>query len=204
MLPVVPTAKLRAAAGRARWPAAAAAAVTLLVWAVLHDAVPAAAQVRCADATVSAKRLSDAAVRAALVCLINRYRTERGLPPLSVSPLLNRAAQGWTDTMVSKDEFGSGDLGARVRAAGVNYSTAGENIATGLRTPRQVFRAWLASTYHCQNILSPTYRQVGTGVIPRPVRGYASHAATWTQDFALPVGKRPPSGNSGPADGCPY
>ena len=176
----------------------------LLACAVLSGAAPAAAHVRCADASIAAERLSDPAVRTALVCLINGYRTAHGLPPLRVSSRLDRAAQGWTDTMVSKDEFGSGDLGARVRAAGVNYSTAGENIATGFRTPRQVLTAWLASTYHCRNILSPAYNEVGTGVSPRPVRRYATRAATWTEDFALPAGMRPPSGNAGPADGCPY
>ena len=84
------------------------------------------------------------------------------------------------------------------------WRAAGENIATGFATPRSVVRAWMASTGHCQNILNPQYRNVGTGVSPRAVRGFATGVGTWTQDFALGMHSSPPSGNYGPMDGCPY
>ena len=71
-------------------------------------------------------------------------------------------------------------------------------------TPRQVVDGWMASAGHCENILNPTYRDVGTGVNRHAVGGYASGPATWTQDFALPMGSRAPSRNSGPAHHCPY
>ena len=41
-------------------------------------------------------------------------------------------------------------------------------------------------------------------MVARPTRGYASAPATWTQDFALPMGNATPSGNTGPQSGCPY
>ena len=62
----------------------------------------------------------------------------------------------------------------------------------------------MASTGHCQNILDPTYGNVGTGVEPRAGAGLGVELGTWTQDFALSMGKSPPSGDWGPADGCPY
>jgi uncharacterized protein YkwD len=62
----------------------------------------------------------------------------------------------------------------------------------------------MASTGHCQNILNPTYRNVGTGVSVRPVRGWATGRGTWTQDFALGMHESAPSGNTGPMHGCPY
>jgi uncharacterized protein YkwD len=62
----------------------------------------------------------------------------------------------------------------------------------------------MASTGHCENILSPTYRDVGTGVNRHAVGGYATGPATWTQDFALPMGKSAPSRSVGPMDHCPY
>jgi hypothetical protein len=62
----------------------------------------------------------------------------------------------------------------------------------------------MASTGHCQNILNPTYRNVGTGVSVRPVKGWATGQGTWTQDFALGMNEPAPSGNTGPMDGCPY
>jgi uncharacterized protein YkwD len=60
----------------------------------------------------------------------------------------------------------------------------------------------MASPGHCQIILSPLYTEVGTGVNPHPVRGYASGPATWAQDFALPAGRRAPSHNWAPAQSC--
>jgi uncharacterized protein YkwD len=144
-------------------------------------------------------------LRSAVVCLINQDRAAHHLPPLHASPLLDRSAQGWTNVMVSSDQFTHGtNFASRISAAGYVWRAAGENIATGFATPRAVVRAWMASTGHCQNILNPTYRNVGTGVSTRPVRGYATGAGTWTQDFALGMNQSPPSGNTAPMDGCPY
>jgi len=107
--------------------------------------------------------------------------------------------------MVSSDVFSHGtNFAGRISAAGYVWRAAGENIATGFQTPAGVVRAWMASTGHCENILNPTYGNVGTGVSNRAVSGWASGAGTWTQDFALSMYKSPPSANWGPADGCPY
>jgi uncharacterized protein YkwD len=62
----------------------------------------------------------------------------------------------------------------------------------------------MASTGHCQNILSPRFREVGTGVSRRPIAGLSSGGGTWTQDFGLAMGQPAPSANWGPAQGCPY
>jgi hypothetical protein len=62
----------------------------------------------------------------------------------------------------------------------------------------------MGSTGHCQNILSSSFADVGTGIRARPVRGFASGPATWTQDFGLPMGHHAPSGKTGAAAGCPY
>jgi uncharacterized protein YkwD len=145
------------------------------------------------------------ALRTAVVCLINEQRTSRHLPPLRASRLLDRSAQRWTNTMVATDVFSHGtNFAGRISAAGYVWRAAGENIATGFETPRSVVNAWMASTGHCQNILNPTYGNVGTGVSTRTVRGWATGAGTWTQDFALSMFKSPPSANWGPADHCPY
>jgi uncharacterized protein YkwD len=144
-------------------------------------------------------------LRRAVMCLINQQRTSRGLPALRESPLLDRSAQGWTDVMVASGIFTHGaNFAARITAAGFAWSSAGENIATGFGTPRAVVLAWMRSADHCQNILSPYFRDVGIGANGRPVPGWATRPATWTEDFALPAGERPPSGNWGPASHCPY
>jgi uncharacterized protein YkwD len=144
-------------------------------------------------------------MRAAVLCLINRQRGDRGLPALHENSLLDHSAQGWSNTMVATRSFTHGaDFAARISGVGFNWSSAGENIATGFRTPRDVVNAWMASTGHCQNILSPSYSYVGTGVNRHPVASFSSDPSTWTQDFALQMGQSAPSSNWGPANGCPY
>jgi uncharacterized protein YkwD len=60
------------------------------------------------------------------------------------------------------------------------------------------------STGHCHNILDPRFRDLGIGVVARPVRPFGSAGATWTEDFGLAQGARAPSRNFVPRNGCPY
>jgi uncharacterized protein YkwD len=159
----------------------------------------------CSGATDPVGSTSPQVLRSAVVCLINQERALHHLPSLVASPLLDRSAQGWTNVMVSSDEFTHGmNFASRISAVGYDWRMAGENIATGYATPRGVVRAWMASTGHCQNILNPAYRNVGTGVSARAVSGFATGPGTWTQDFALGMHSTPASNNFGPADRCPY
>jgi uncharacterized protein YkwD len=139
----------------------------------------------------------------AVVCLVNQQRRRRGLPGLRPNRKLNRSAQGWTNAMVVHREFTHGaDFALRISAAGFNWSNVGENIATGYRTPSAVVNAWMASPGHCENILDPEFREVGTGVSAARIPGFSSRPGTWTQDFGLLMNQRPGSGNWGPADSC--
>jgi uncharacterized protein YkwD len=144
---------------------------------------------------------------AAVDCLINQQRMRFGLPAMSVSSDLNHSAQKWTDQMVSSGNFTHGSDTAfsnRLLAAGFNWGEAGENIATGYLTPRDAVAGWMASPDHCQNILDPDYREMGTGETPAPVGRFASSAASWTQDMGLLMGQNPLSHNYAPEKGCPY
>jgi uncharacterized protein YkwD len=159
----------------------------------------------CPGAHTPAIAASDKLLRKAVVCLINVQRANHHLPRLHGNPRLDRSAQRWTNAMVARRDFTHGsNFSARITAVGFVWSAAAENIATGYPTAAAVVRGWMGSTGHCQNILGPMYLDVGTGISRHPVRGYASGAATWTQDFGLPMGHGRPSGNFGPASGCPY
>jgi uncharacterized protein YkwD len=159
----------------------------------------------CAYADVSATSGTISEMRTAVVCLINRQRNLHGLPSLQASARLNRSAQNWNQWMVATGNFTHGsDFAARISAVGYDWQTAGENIATGFVTPRDVVNAWMASPDHCRNILDPTFRNVGTGVSPAAVGTWATQPSTWTQDFGLLMSQNAPSGNSGPQNGCPY
>jgi uncharacterized protein YkwD len=137
------------------------------------------------------------------VCLVNQQRAARRLPALRASRRLDSSAQLWTNTMVRTANFTHGpDFSSRIDATGYFWSMAGENIATGFATPREVVSGWMASLDHCQNILNPTFGDVGTGVNSQALGQYGP--STWTQDFGLWMGHRAPSHNFGPQRGCPY
>lgn len=173
--------------------------------AAAHIHGPRAAGGSCPYARTAANRAPAFALRAAVVCLVNRERARHGLPSLHASTRLNRSAQGWTNAMVDNDFFSHGaNFAARISAVGFNWSSAGENIAAGYTSPREVVDGWMASTGHCENILNPRFREVGTGVRWRGLPKYDIGPAAWTQDFALAMGQRGLSGNYGPMHGCPY
>lgn len=180
-------------------------AVTLLASAAMLTPIASASGASgCAHANSTVFNASGRQLRRAVDCLVNQQRTGRGLPRLKVNGRLNRSAQNWTNVMVYDGEFTHGaNFSARITAAGYDWSTAGENIATGFATPASVVSGWMGDVGHCRNILTPTFAAVGTGVSRLGVRGYTNRG-TWTQDFGLWMGSRPPSSNWGPADGCPY
>jgi len=159
----------------------------------------------CANARSLATRTNLRAMRAALLCLVNRQRSAHRLPSLHEDRRLDRSAQGWTAHMVGTGQFSHGhNFAGRISATGFAWSTAGENIASGYPTPASVMAGWMASEGHCRNILDPRFSAIGLGMVARATGGFASGPATWTQDFALPIGKAAPSRNTGPRNGCPY
>jgi uncharacterized protein YkwD len=159
----------------------------------------------CANANAPATQATKQAMRKAVVCLINKQRSSRHLPALTEQSQLERSAQGWTNKMVTHDDFTHGAaFWTRIQATGFDWQFAGENIASGFATPQQVVTAWMGSEGHCRNILDPQYLSVGTGVSSRPVASAASGAATWTQDFGTTLAQHAPSANWAPANGCPH
>jgi uncharacterized protein YkwD len=170
-----------------------------------HAARQASVNSSCAYADTAATSASVSEMRAAVVCLVNEQRNSHGLPSLRASAELDRSAQNWNQWMVTTGNFTHGsNFAGRISAVGYDWQTAGENIATGFTTPRQVVAAWMASPDHCRNILDPSFRDIGTGVTAAAVGSWASQPSTWTNDFGLTMSQSAPSGNTGPQNGCPY
>ncbi len=144
------------------------------------------------------------AVRSAVLCLINHERAIHGLPKFRVSGKLNNAAQRWANTMVATGNSGNGDLSAQISAVGYNWSQAGSVVGSGFLTAAKMVAGWMGDPGHCEVILDPTYRSVGTGVNVHAVAGYWRKGATFAEDYGLSMGQSPASGNWGPADHCPY
>ena len=74
----------------------------------------------------------------------------------------------------------------RMAAAGFHGSVAGENIAVGQASPKQVIKSWMESDGHCANVMRPNYTMLGVGYHPGAGgRGLGSNF--WTQNFGAPV-----------------
>jgi len=148
----------------------------------------------CADTALAPSAATLPAVRAALLCLHNRDRAARGLPPLRENARLRAAAVAHARDMVRDGYFaherpGGADMATRILDAGYGRhraSSLGENIAWGtgrLATAAEIHRAWMASPGHRANILQRQFREVGIGIaLGVPVAG-RDDGATYAADF---------------------
>ncbi|MCL2351814.1 MAG: CAP domain-containing protein [Firmicutes bacterium] len=115
--------------------------------------------------------------------LVNKERAKAGVAELAWSDALAGAARAKARDMSENNYFShqSSVLGSPfdiMKAHGVTYKTAGENIAKGQKTAIAVMTAWMASSAHRNNILNPRFTEIGVGYS-------ASTGGTtyWTQQF---------------------
>jgi uncharacterized protein YkwD len=141
-----------------------------------------------------------AEVQAAVLCLINQERAQRGEQPLALDPKLQQAAEEHDQEMIAQDYFAhvapSGLTPVqRIRATGYIASpqlgyVIGENLAWGtlsLATPQAIVAAWIASPGHLANILESQYQQTGIAVVPSVPSslGGGQTGATYAQEFGV-------------------
>ncbi len=165
------------------------AAAALLVL----PAAPARADSPCKGANDQVTARSMGQARAAVRCLLNQERAERGVRRLHGSELLRAAATRHSNDMVARTYFdhdgpAGGTLVTRVTRTGyINPRmawTVGENIGWGsgsLGTPKAMVEAWMASPGHRANLLNPAFEDVGVGIALGSPRGGAG--VTYTTDF---------------------
>lgn len=179
----------------------AAGGATALV--TLVAAPGAGAATVCPDADAAPATVGVERSLAAMACLVDHERTARGLSPVAVSAPVAQAARWHADDMAARNYFAHDaplgaphgtSVGDRVTAAGYTWSTVGENIARGQRTPRAVMAGWLGSAGHCANIVRPTFTDAGYGL------SLNGNGPYWVQAFARPMGVPAPIG---PAVACP-
>lgn len=77
-----------------------------------------------------------------------------------------------TDKLTHTGSNGS-NPGDRLKDAGYNWMTYGENIAEGYPTEEAVVNPWLESQGHCKNIMNPDFKEMGV----------ATSGKYWTQLF---------------------
>lgn len=115
-----------------------------------------------------------------VVRLVNQIRQENGLQQLTANWELSRVARYKSQDMKDNRYFSHtsptyGSPFQMIKAFGISYRTAGENIAKGYATPQAVVNGWMNSSGHRANILNPAYKQIGVG--------YVAGGNYWTQMF---------------------
>jgi uncharacterized YkwD family protein len=120
---------------------------------------------------------------AQVLTLTNQERQRAGLSPCSGNDSnLNRSARAKSEDMAANDYFSHqsptyGDPFAMMRNFGVQYQSAGENIAKGPPTPQEVVTNWMNSPGQRANILNGSYTYLGVGYVLKNGQAY------WTQQF---------------------
>lgn len=115
-----------------------------------------------------------------VIRLVNEIRHQNGLRPLTANWELSRIARYKSQDMLDRGYFAHnsptyGSPGQMIRAFGLSYRTAGENIAMGYPSPQAVVNGWMNSSGHRANILNVSYTQIGVGYVPK--------GNYWTQMF---------------------
>lgn len=122
-----------------------------------------------------------------VIRLVNVERAKAGLQALTQNWQLSRVARYKSQDMIDKGYFAHnsptyGSPFKMMESFGIRYSAAGENIAMGQQSPAQVMNAWMNSPGHRNNIMSPSFTQIGVGLAKdRNGRMY------WTQMFIKPL-----------------
>ncbi|CJG20112.1 uncharacterized protein%2C YkwD family [Streptococcus pneumoniae] len=116
-----------------------------------------------------------------VVDLVNQERQKQGLKPLTLNKKLSDVARAKSKDMMDKGYFdhNSPTYGSpfdMMKQFGIEYTTAGENIAKGQQSPEDVMNAWMNSDGHRKNILNPDFTEIGVGY----VKGDTTY---WTQQF---------------------
>ena len=125
-----------------------------------------------------AKSLSEFEQR--VVELTNAERTKQGLSALQIDTELSKVARIKSEDMQKNNYFdhNSPTYGSpfdMMKKFGISYTSAGENIAQGQRTPEEVVQAWMNSAGHRANILNSGFTHIGVG--------YVESGNYWTQQF---------------------
>ncbi|WP_078411006.1 CAP domain-containing protein [Priestia abyssalis] len=140
------------------------------------------AQAQPAAAKPTAQASSVSAFEKKVVELVNQERQKQGLQALQLDTKLSDVAREKSKDMMNKNYFSHtsptyGSPFDMMKQFGIQYRTAGENIAKGQQTPEEVMNGWMNSNGHRKNILSPNFTHIGVGYVE------GSGSTYWTQMF---------------------
>ncbi|MEA3319239.1 MAG: CAP domain-containing protein [Bacillota bacterium] len=115
-----------------------------------------------------------------VVELTNAEREKQGLAPLKLDEELSKVAKEKSKDMQQNNYFSHnsptyGSPFDMMKQFGVEYRTAGENIAQGQQSPEEVVNAWMNSEGHRANIMNENFTHIGVG--------HVEEGNYWTQMF---------------------
>jgi hypothetical protein len=126
----------------------------------------------------------------ALVDETNQNRVQNNLPALQVNPLLQAAAQEKANDMATKGYFAHTSPQGLTpwywfENVGYSFDYAGENLAVNFSDSQDVTNAWMNSTEHRENILSPDFTQIGIATAQGIYNG--QEATYVVEEFGTPA-----------------
>jgi hypothetical protein len=106
----------------------------------------------------------------------NAQRQTLGLAPLTLNSQLSEAAARKAADMFAKNYWAhNSPTGTTpwdfITASGYKYVVAGENLAKNFSTSEAVVNAWMASPTHKDNIVKPSYKEIGFAVVNGTLNG---------------------------------
>ncbi|MBM3702544.1 MAG: DUF4214 domain-containing protein [Actinobacteria bacterium] len=108
-----------------------------------------------------------------VLALLNNIRMANGLSPLASNQSLTDISRTRSADMLDRDYFShytpeGANIFNILRANGISYKNAGENLAQSMPasagSPEAFVNAWMNSSAHAANILKPQYARIGIGL----------------------------------------
>jgi uncharacterized protein YkwD len=122
--------------------------------------------------------------------MISGYRTNNGLPALTLDPGLTRLAEAQAALMARRDKLDHNagkPFVARLKASGYDAKTAAENVGAGYHTLAEAFSGWRDSAPHRANMLLRGATRMGIAAIYTPASKYKVY---WALILAEPEDRK--------------
>ncbi|MEX2006943.1 MAG: CAP domain-containing protein [Candidatus Saccharimonadales bacterium] len=143
---------------------------------------------------------------ARLLAATNEQRVANGLQPLRFNSKLNAAAYAKAKDMADRNYWSHNTPDGQlpwifVESFGYAYQKLGENLAAGFANEELSVKGWMASPPHRQNVLDPSYYEVGFGFANNPTFTAAGGSpatitvAFYGQPTGLAAAETPPAEN---------
>jgi uncharacterized protein YkwD len=150
-------------------------ALVAAAWALVGSASASAAD--CGPVNTQVTGLSEAQMEDSITCLINDERSSNGLQPVILNSDLREAALSHSSEMIAQSYFEHTSPAGltfidRIESTGYMRGarswTVGENLVWGtgpLSTPQALVTAWMNSPPHRENLLRPSFREIGVAAL---------------------------------------